>query len=251
MDAAQIVPVALILLIGNTVQTAVGIGYGVIATPLLVWFGLPLPLVVTLVASTTFIQTLIGSCKLRLHVRWKPVAIASVIRVCAMPFGILLLDRLVILNKDSLQQVLGVLVLLVVMVRVLWHTSPREHLHWAWMLLAFSISGVLGAMSGMAGPPIILWVMSHNWSNQESRAFILALYLLTAPVTVALLWLSYGTAVASYAAIGILYTPVVALGSYLGLKAGDLLSKDRLRQLSYAALVVLALSSILSPLWKR
>jgi uncharacterized membrane protein YfcA len=137
--------------------------------------------------------------------------------------------------------------LAVLLLQFYWRIEPREQLHPLWTLLAFSCSGLMHGLAAMGGPPAVLWVMAHRWSNRQTRAFLFSLFMLAGPVQVVLLYYSFGQEILWPMLAGLALTPVVAAGSAVGMRLGDSLSRNRLRQFAFGLLWVIALSSILAP----
>jgi uncharacterized membrane protein YfcA len=77
---------------------------------------------------------------------------------------------------------------------------------------------------------------------------MLALFLLAAPLQLTLLYLFSGGAIRGALLTGLAFAPLVVLGSTLGVRLGDYIAKDRLRQIAYGILLVTALASILAPI---
>ena len=101
--------------------------------------------------------------------------------------------------------------------------------------------------AAMGGPPVVLWVMAHRWSNRQTRAFMLALFMLAAPLQLTLLYLFSGGAILEALLSGLAFVTLVALGSTLGVQLGDYIVKDRLRQIAYGILLVTAVVSVMAP----
>jgi uncharacterized membrane protein YfcA len=114
-----------------------------------------------------------------------------------------------------------------------------------WTLLAFTCSGLLAGMFAMGGPPLVLWVMAHKWTAQESRAALLASFMLALVPHMPLMYLRFGNEVLGAFALGLAYSPLIVLSAWLGVRLGNLFSKKQLRIVAAGLLVVIALRSIL------
>ena len=106
---------------------------------------------------------------------------------------------------------------------------------------------------GMGGPPLVLWSMSHNWSNQRTRAFLYSVFGPTIPLQLALLYVIFGSDVGLGLLVGAMLLPAVFLGAFIGLHIGNRLSKPLLKTVAYIMLIAIALNSILPQLvnWLR
>lgn len=96
----------------------------------------------------------------------------------------------------------------------------------------------------MGGPPLVLWVMAHDWTAERTRAFLFASFMSLVPVQLALLYWTFGKDVVYGIAVGAALSPVVFLGSLFGLRVGALIPKPLLRRLAFFLLVAIALNAM-------
>jgi len=244
MELIDIILAGVIIFLAGMAQSAVGFGYALFATPLLVWIGIPLPSVITLVASCSMIQAIIGARKLHATVPWHLSLTATAIRLAAVIIGLLLLKRLVVLNTGHIRMVIGCILCLLVAIQFLWRPQPVKTMHWSWAGLAFIASGLLAGLCGMGGPPLVLWSMAHDWSTEKTRGFLFAVFATSIPVQIVLLSLTFGTSILWNAAIGVACLPLVYLGSIIGLPIGNRMAKGKLRRIAYAILLVIGTSAV-------
>ncbi|GAB4427768.1 MAG: sulfite exporter TauE/SafE family protein [Anaerolineae bacterium] len=247
MSPLVVAGIGLTLFLGSALQGAVGFAFGLFAIPLLVWLGVSLGEAVALMSISIFVQVLVGTWQLRREVRWREVWLGTAIRYATLPLGLALLLWVDGLDRAQIKQVLGALVLAALLVQIFAKVEPRNHLPLGWTLAAFSGSGIMQGLAAMGGPPVVLWVMAHHWSSKESRAFMLALFLLVAPLQMALLYLTSPHNVGRALLTGLLFSPLVALGAVAGVRLGNRIDKELLRRLAYGLLFVTAAVSILSP----
>lgn len=245
MEFTPYLLIAAILLAGSLLQGAVGFAFALLTVPLLVQSGLPLSEAVALITLPVSTQLLLGTFKLRRFVQWREVSFASLIRLLTLPLGMLLLVFFDGLEPSQLQQVLGVAVLIAVLLQLLSRSNVVLSPHRAWRYIAFASSGLMQGAVSMGGPPAVLWVMAQPWSNQQSRAFLQAMFLVISPIHISLLISTLGTRILPSMLLGLLFTPLVILGALLGMRIGDILSKALLRQLALGILIVNALAAIL------
>ena len=244
MEIPDIVVAGFIICLAGMAQSAVGFGYALFATPLLVWIGMPLPSVITLVATCSLIQAIIGAQKLHATVPWRLSLTATAIRLTSVIIGLFLLMRLVVLNTDHIRMVIGCILFLLAAIQLLWRPKPVKTMHWGWAGLAFITSGLLAGICGMGGPPLVLWSMAHDWSTQKTRGFMFAVFATSIPVQIVLLSLTFGTSILWNAAIGIAFLPLVYLGTAVGLPIGNRMPKDKLRRIAYAILLVIGTGAV-------
>jgi uncharacterized membrane protein YfcA len=150
-------------------------------------------------------------------------------------------------DRSTVRRVFGAIVMLALLLQVALRVKPRDRLHPTAMVGAMLASGFMGGLSGMGGPPAVLWVMAHRWSNSESRATLWAFFGGTTPVQLALLWREFGTPVVDAAGLGLAFIPATLVGLLPGLWIGHRISKPRLRTISTIILAVIALYALLAP----
>lgn len=240
----------IILFFASILQSAIGFAFALFATPLLTYTGLPLPAIVTLVSSCSFLQSLVGTVKLRKETPWKAAMVATVFRGLSVIFGIFLLKQAIYLNQLYIRMLIGILLVILVLLQVFIRPQPQEKLHWFWGLSAFCGSGFLSGLCGMGGPPLILWVMAHNWSNNKSRAFLFATFTAALPIQLTLMSLNFGKEIWHYFLLALCITPIIYLGSIIGLALGAKLNKNQLKSCAYALLLFIGFSAIIPVLLK-
>lgn len=81
MEILDIVIAGVIICLVGMAQSAVGFGYALFATPLLMLIGIPLPNVIALVATCSMSQAIIGARKLHASVPWRLSLTATVVRL--------------------------------------------------------------------------------------------------------------------------------------------------------------------------
>jgi uncharacterized membrane protein YfcA len=109
------------------------------------------------------------------------------------------------------------------------------------------LSGFLLGFSGMGGPPMVLWVLAHDWPMNRARAFLFFLAAMSVIPQAVFLWLRFGNAALDAMLLGAAATPAVLIGLWCGLYLARLVPDRALRRLCIALLVVIALSAILNP----
>jgi uncharacterized membrane protein YfcA len=250
MSITLISLIGLILFFCSTIQGAVGFAFNIFAIPLLIWSGLSLPQAITVTSIPIFMQSLTSTYKLRTYVKWKEVAIGTLFRYIGLPLGIYLLTLINSFDKNDIKQVVGVVILLIVALQSLFKVEPKEKVGWFWTVVSFLSSGLFLGMISMGGPPVILWVMAHRWSALEIRAFLSALFFIASPFLLGLLYYNFGKELLDYFITGLSFTPVVVLGTLLGVKLGNRLNHKKLKKIVMGLLVLTSVVSIISPYFK-
>ncbi|WP_421782966.1 TSUP family transporter [Kiloniella litopenaei] len=241
--------VALILFISSLIQGAVGFAFGLIALTFLTLLGIELTIVVPLLLTAGLAQLLVGVYKLRDHIQYRPLIKGSVIRYVTLPLGIISLGYITTaIDKDQIEQLVGIIILGIVGLQLVVRPIPRENLHPIWTFLAFGASGYTAGLIAVGGPPIVLWVMAHKWTNGQIRSFLFASFLASAPINAVVLYLVLGDSVFAQMLYGLAFSPLIALGSHLGVKLGHAFSPEKLRTIAFSILAISSLSSVVGPL---
>ena len=247
-SVALILEVAVVLTICATIQSTVGFAFGLFAIPPLVWLKLELPAAITLVLTASFIQTCWATCTLRTDIRWRPALMAMTVRGLTLPIGVGLLQLIAVLDRSQVGLILGAVLLVIVAILWLWQVEPADRLHPGWGWLAFSVSGLMLGSLGMGAPPMVVWVMAHNWTSRQMRAFLLLNMLVCAPIQLLLMSLTFSGMISKPLLLGLALSPAVLVGTKVGLGIGQRLSRRSLQALAYGLLVVIAIGSMVGPL---
>ncbi|WP_020590897.1 TSUP family transporter [Kiloniella laminariae] len=241
--------IALILFIASLIQGAVGFAFGLFALTFLTLLGLELTTSVPLLLTSGLAQLLVGVIKLRDHIQYPPLIKGTAIRYITLPLGIIALGYLTsTIDKSQIEQLVGALIFLIVLTQIIIRPAPQQNLHAFWTWLAFSASGFIAGMIAVGGPPIVLWVMAHEWTNRQIRSFLFASFLTTVPVNAVVLYLVLGDEILTPMFYGLAFSPLIALGSHLGVKIGHAFSTERLRSIAFGILAISSVSSIAGPL---
>jgi len=84
----QIAGAAVALFTAGVLQSAVGFGFALLATPSLVWLGVPLHVAVSMVAGAVVVQSGVSAHHLRRHIPWRLVLASTAVRVPATLAGV-------------------------------------------------------------------------------------------------------------------------------------------------------------------
>ncbi len=244
MDVAHILIAGIILCLSSAAQSAVGFGYALYATPLLVWLGLPLPSALVLVGTCSLFQSSTGAYKLRQYVPWKLVLKGCAIRGVTTLAGMALMFQLIELDRSSMQLWLGIILCSILAMQLLLRPKPQPKIAAGWTWASYSLSGLLSGISGMGGPPIVIWAMAHDWETKRIRGLLFATFAICIPFQLVLLAATLGSQVLHDVLIGLCFLPLVYLGQKIGHPIGNRISRPRLSQLAYLILFVIGVGSI-------
>jgi uncharacterized membrane protein YfcA len=249
MELQFIIAAAVVLVLGSALQSAAGFGFGMFAIPLLILFGARSYEAIAMISMCGTVQTIIGVYTLRRHVHWLQAAGLTLLAGAVLPLGVWTLHGIVAFcPQETIRQIFGAIVLSAVLAQWLWRVRPRDHLHWGWGAGATTLCGFMSGLAGMGGPPVVMWVMAHRWSNQRSRGTLWALFTGLTPFQFFFLTSRFGEDVVIAYRDGLLLSPVMLLGILPGLWIGHQIPKPLLRQISYAILLLISLYAIGQPL---
>lgn len=250
MDVGQIIVAVLVVFFSGLLQGTVAFGFALLSVPLLLMAGFTPPIVMTITSVCSAVQSGSGVHHLRESVPWKYVGASVAVRAVTMVLGIWVLHALVDRPVAGINFWIGLVLLVLVLLLASWRPVPKARLNGAWNLIAFGASGFTGGLCSMDGPPLVLWVMAHDWTVERTRAFLFAAFLCVVPIQMTLLYLVFGNCVLQGIAWGAALAPAGLLGSLIGLRVGSRFSKPLLRRLAYALLIVIAVSAMCPYVWR-
>jgi hypothetical protein len=248
---AQYAAVSFVLFFSSVVQGAVGFAAGLFGIPLLMLGGVSFPdaVAISLVAAAP--QNIIPAWQLRHEIDYRRALRPMLIRFALLPVGVCILWLVGRGSKDVAGQIVGVIVLLIVTVQRALAVPPQERLHPAWEWLAFGLGGFLLGFCGMGGPPMVLWVLAHDWSMNRARAFLFYIFATGLVPQAVLLWLFFGTEVVDAMLLSAAAIPVVLIGLWCGLVLSRRIPEQLLKRASVVVLVLIAVGGIVTPYLKR
>lgn len=239
--------VALVVLACSTLQSLAGFGFALFAVPSLLFLGLKLPEAVSIALAATLVQGIATAIPLRRQVQWRAIVPPSALFLLATPLGVALMGVLVALGPERTKQGVGIIMLLALALWWLGRVEPREHVAPVWGWAAGAAGGILAGSVGMGGPPFVLWVLAHRWSSEQMRGSLLTIYAVATPLQAVLLWQVFGVNAVRGLVFGVCCSPLVVLGTRVGMAIAGRLPVEALRRLMLGLLVALALSALAAP----
>lgn len=247
LDSAALGLTLFALLLGAFTQGAAGFGFGLVTTPLLLWAGLPLPVAVTMMLTGTLVQTGAACFRHRRDILWRDAWGMMSMRTLGMPIGLAAMVWVSQQELSLVKQIVGGVLLAAMLLVVLVKPQPRARVAKVWTPTAGLTSGFMSGMIGMSAPALVLWVMAHDWDIRRSRVFMWLMFFQLMPLQLAAMAWQFGWPVGQGIAAGLVTTPLLIGAGMAGAKAGNRWSRQRLRAVTLAMLLVLAVVSILGP----
>lgn len=217
-----------------------GFGFALAAVPLLT-FTLPAREVVPLVAGLQWLSCLPALGRDRQDVAWRLVAILSLAALVGLLPGIMLLSRV---NNQLIRLLIG----LSVMVCIVTLASSRQATRRAGAAMtsgAGALAGLMQGLAGMAGPPVVLLLMTSDETPRTTRATLIAFFLFVSGAGFA------GTAIVGLVTIHtfeliLLCLPIMMIGQHAGRRTFSRLSGATYRRMALALLFVIAVTTVVS-----
>ncbi|MEN6323617.1 MAG: sulfite exporter TauE/SafE family protein [Proteiniphilum sp.] len=237
----------LILSLASMIQAAVGFAYALFATPLLVWLGIPLHQVIVMVSVGSLLQSVAGVRSLHASIPWKEVGIATALSIVGLIAGLFILRQIISLDSRYILMIVGIALSVLVLVQLLFKPRQVDKVRWPYTILAFLLSGVFSGTIGMGGPPLVLWVMAHDWEPAKIKGFYFASFLLFIPIMIFFMAVLPGFGSLSKPILfSLAFFPLIYAGSLIGLKIGNRLSKRKLYVVTSVFLLLTGISTIIS-----
>ena len=240
--------ITVVLSVGIFVQSAAGFAAGLLSIPSLLYLGHSIPEASTALLVATIPQNIFGVYSLRRAINPRRLVLPGATRLAFFPLGLM---ALAFIEQTfpiiRIRQFVGGVVLTVTLLTVFYRPTPRERLSAVWAWLAFPLSGFLQGLVGMGGPPMVFWVSAHNWSTQQIRGFLFSMYLISLGPAIVMLFWFFGDRVVEPAIAAFLSIPILLLATWIGLRFGNWLGRDRLRRVTLALLMVMGVIGLASP----
>ncbi len=237
-----------ILLFCAFVQSTVGFAFSLFSNALLLMAGLALPETVMLSTLGSTGQRLVMTSSMHRHVAWRETLPMSALCLVTLPVGVFILKLFSQQSVGVAKVGLGVLILLVLVVQRVWRVKPKQTLQRGWGVLAAAASGLLTGLANIGGPPLLLWVHSHDWTNEKTRVTVIAITTTLVPVQLALMLVTFGRDVLPSPLQALILAPAIVIGAFAGMAAGKRLSRPRLRAAAVILLAIISAVCILDPL---
>lgn len=255
MDPGTLALLGLGTLGGAIVQGATGFGFAIVAAPLfLIAMNSHAALQVLVVVHLVQTVMMLGGIWALVPLRMLKLLVAGAL--VGSPLGLVVFMRL---DVDALKLTVGVLILLFTALLIareagwLGRRSPdriadgegRDAAPSPLACLTGAVSGAMTALLVMPGPPLMLYLSHRPLSHTHARALAVAFFGLCYLFVTALntFWAGMGEGV-WWLALGL--SPVVYLGTWLGIRLSRYLTQGAFRIAVLALLVLSGLGAILS-----
>jgi uncharacterized membrane protein YfcA len=244
---SQLALTGAILFLASMLHSAAGFAFALLAIPVMLFLGWEPYQAIALCAVSVVIHGCLSIWRSKERPEWRKLVGLIAIGMVMQPIGGWILGELLFLGRARIAQIFGCILLAVLAVKLWLKPQPREHLHPAWGVLTMITSGIISGLSGMGGPPIVLWLIAHKWSNDRIRVTLWTMFSAMALTNLCWLLWRFGKPVSDATVVGLLFTPITLLGTVPGSRIGATMSPDTMRRAATVILMLVALYALLQP----
>jgi uncharacterized membrane protein YfcA len=238
-------PAWLVILLCSFIQGVFGFAFSLFALPLLLLMNYNLPDAVALSVISSAAQRILFIYHMREFVEWRSLKMIIFFGILGLPVGLLVLIRIAGQSQETIQQFVGGLLVLTVIIYMSLRPKPQNALAQFWGLCAAFFSGFLGGMANIGGPPFVFWVYSHNWPALQLRATTVGFAVAMIPFQFILLYLAFHFSIFDAFLVGLFSFPLVYIGTRIGIWVGHKIKVEKLRFAVFALLFVMGLYHLL------
>jgi uncharacterized membrane protein YfcA len=225
----------------GTTQATTGFGFGLLIVPPLVLLLGPRDAVVLSTVLGTALSALMLPAVWH-DIEWRPLNVGVVAALFGSPLGLL---SLVLLDKDVLQAVIAVLVLVATGLLIRGIRVPVDPT--VGPAIAGFLAGVGRMAAGLPGPPVVLYFQAADFSPRIQRGTVTAFFVVTGVVGAGL-FAAQGSLDLGILALALAGTPGILLGRWAGSHVFQRISPWLFSWAVYTLLVVSALLAFASAL---
>ena len=233
--------VLILTIIASFIQRVTGFGFGIFVMMFFPFFlpsyGESVMLSGLLAGTTAFLITISNMH----YVRWRMMGIIVLFNVIA---SFLAIEYMSSLSNETLKRCLGV-VLILIALYFLWGKNKANKLflsRWAQGIIG-AISGIMGGMFAMPGPPVVLYCIS---SIDNKREYVVTLQAFS--VIFNIFYTLFRAKVGFYSESTLLWWGAgligLMIGTSLGSRCSERISNQRLKQIVYIMMILSGIVAI-------
>lgn len=148
---------------GGLLQAATGFGYSLICMSAYAMV-LPIKLALVLQATTAFFTIAWYAYRLRRYANWRILLIPAVVALAASFLGLEIAESI---DADTLKRCLGIALVLLSVLSLVNKGAITFSRGIAGQIIAGSVSGFLGGLTNMSGPPMVLYLLQVTDDKDE------------------------------------------------------------------------------------
>jgi len=197
--------------VAGVIQGCAGFGLGLVATPFLL-FVFPPAAAVPIIRLIGVFSTAFIACKARRHIVLGLAGRLIAGGVAGLPIGILALKTL---PSAPVKLFIGALVAVLAALMLLGWSRPVKNTRQALFPVGV-LSGILGGLSSMSAPPIVLFLSNQGMAKDQFRANIV-FYLFITTLGGAVMDAAAGLTTARVLVAAIVFIPAMLTGAVIGI----------------------------------
>lgn len=233
--------VLILTIIASFIQRVTGFGFGIFVMMFFPFFlpsyGESIMLSGLLAGTTAFLITISNMH----YVRWRMMGIIVLFNVIA---SFLAIEYMSSLSNETLKRCLGVVLILIALYFLWGKNKSNKHFlsRWAQGIIG-TISGIMGGMFAMPGPPVVLYCIS---SIDNKREYVVTLQAFS--VIFNIFYTLFRTKVGFYSESTLLWWGAgligLMIGTSLGSRCSERISNQRLKQIVYIMMILSGIVAI-------
>jgi len=232
----------LAIFLGGITQGLTGFGFALVSVPIMVILLSP-KIVVPIVLMQSILINLIILLEARKWVNLKRIWPLMIAGIVGIPLGTYLL---IVLDVGILRVFIGAVLIPFAIASFMGFKKQIKNEKLAFAPVGF-ISGLLGASTTLAGPPVILFFVNQGVEKQTFRANLVAYFMVLSLATISAFTLGgvITTEVIKYA---IWFLPATIFGAIIGIKLAYKVDEKLFRNIALIIVTIAGLLSIASGL---
>ena len=229
----------LILVIASAsgfLQSISGFGYSVVSMA-------TLPMLMSPVSATTIsgvvgnLQSIVLSCKMRQHIRYRVLAVPLAVSVLSAWLAI---SAMASRPSSEYKRMLGIFLILIALYLLFFNDKIKIRANLFTGIVTGIISGAANGLFGMGGPPAVMYMMAATKNKEEYLSTIQFFFLMSGLAnTAARIW--NGALTPEVIRLCVISIGGMLLGGYAGSKIFKRLSQEQMGKFVYGFMMVMGM----------
>ncbi len=225
--------------LGSSIQGATGFGFAIFTTPFLLMF-LPIKTVTPVVLFMVLGTSLQVAFRLQKHINYKFMVYPAIGSIGGAAAGAYFFMNI---SADVLKTILGIILILLSAYFLFFNKRLRIKASIPNGLIFGTLSGITGAMFGMAGPAFVIYFFSSLKDKMEYNASIQAAFVLNSIYGI-LVHMFYGNITSDVITFSLTGAIAVIVGSMAGLRIFKRIKKAALSKVIYSFMVIMGVMMV-------
>ncbi|MFV0498902.1 MAG: sulfite exporter TauE/SafE family protein [Bacilli bacterium] len=234
--------ITLIIIICSIIQGFCGFGFSLVLIPLLACF-LPLHQIIYLNVIFSFLLNLSLFIKIRKYAKLRSLLPLISVAIIFTIVGAWFTGSV---NEKYLKIVLGFILILSSLINLL-HIEIKFHVYQRYYLLVGLVCGILNGISGVGGPPLILFFSNLKMDKLVYKATLNTIFL-SLNVVALISYTSFDYLSLDIIKLGLIYGVVVIMGAYIGLWISNRVKEQQFKLFVTVAILLMGIFMIVGEL---